>query len=111
MPRARKLSNSSAAYPLENKDHRRRVKMRYQLAPLYCRPWTLNGISPRLIESHYENNYGAALNRLNAISEEVEQFDFGNTPHQTLPRLKRDETAALNSTLLHELYFASLGGD
>jgi Fe-Mn family superoxide dismutase len=25
--------------------------------------------------------------------------------------LKRDETAALNSTLLHELYFASLGGD
>ena len=26
--------------------------MRYQLAPLYCRPWTLNGISARLIESH-----------------------------------------------------------
>ena len=47
--------------------------MRYQLAPLYCRPWTLNGISARLIESHYENNYGAAFNRLNAISEEIEQ--------------------------------------
>jgi len=26
-------------------------------------------------------------------------------------RLKRDQSAALNSTLLHELYFASLGGD
>ena len=38
--------------------------MRYQLAPLYCRPWTLNGISARLIESHYENNYGAALTTL-----------------------------------------------
>ena len=85
--------------------------MRYQLAPLYCRPWTLNGISPRLIESHYENNYGAALNRLNAISDEIEQFDFGTTSDQSLARLKRDETAALNSTLLHELYFASLGGD
>jgi Fe-Mn family superoxide dismutase len=85
--------------------------MRYQLAPLYCRPWTLNGISPRLIESHYENNYGAALNRLNAISEEIEQFDFGTRSDQSLARLKRDETAALNSTLLHELYFASLGGD
>jgi Fe-Mn family superoxide dismutase len=71
----------------------------------------LNGISPRLIESHYENNYGAALSRLNAISEEIEQFDLGKTPDQTLVRLKRDEIAALNSTLLHELYFASLGGD
>src|SRR5713101_9370018 len=85
--------------------------MRYHPAPLYCRPWTLNGISPRLIESHYENNYGAALNRLNTVSEEIEQLDLGKTADQTLARLKRDEIAALNSTLLHELYFASLGGD
>jgi superoxide dismutase, Fe-Mn family len=85
--------------------------MHYQLAPLYCRPWTLNGISARLIESHYENNYGAALNRLNAISQEIDQFDFRNASDQSLARLKRDEIAALNSTLLHELYFASLDGD
>ncbi len=85
--------------------------MQYQLAPIYCRPWTLNGISARLIESHYENNYGAALNRLNVISQEIEQFDFSNASDQSLARLKRDEIAALNSTLLHELYFASLGGD
>src|SRR3979411_3043202 len=89
----------------------RRNQMRYHLAPLYCRPWTLNGISPRLIESHYEHNYGAALSRLKAISEEIKQLDFGTTSDQTLVRLKRDEIAALNSTLLHELYFASLGGD
>src|ERR1700686_2695726 len=87
------------------------LKMRYQLAPLYCRPWTLNGISPRLIESHYENNYGAALSRLNTISEEIEQLDRDKTADQALARLKRDEIAALNSTILHELYFASLGGD
>jgi Fe-Mn family superoxide dismutase len=85
--------------------------MRYQLAPLYCRPWTLNGISARLIESHYENNYGGALNRLNAISEEIERLDLGSAPNPSLARLKRDEIVALNSTLLHELYFASLGGD
>lgn len=85
--------------------------MPYHLAPLYCRPWTLNGISPRLIESHYENNYGGALNRLNNISEEIERLDPGNTSDQTLARLKRDQISALNSTLLHELYFASLGGD
>ena len=35
--------------------------MRYQLKPIYCRPWTLNGLSLHLIESHYENNYGGAL--------------------------------------------------
>jgi len=85
--------------------------MRYQLAPLYCRPWTLNGISARLIESHYENNYGAALNRLNAIAEEIERLDLGSASTPSLARLKRDEIVALNSTLLHELYFASLGGD
>ena len=43
--------------------------MRYQLSPIFCRPWLLNGLSQRLIESHYENNYGGALRRLNAITE------------------------------------------
>ncbi|MGY4427623.1 hypothetical protein ACVWWO_000100 [Bradyrhizobium sp. F1.13.1] len=85
--------------------------MRYQLALLHCRPWTLNGISGRLIESHYENNYGGTLNRLNAISEEIERLDLGTAPGPSLARLKRDEIVALNSTLLHELYFASRGGD
>lgn len=85
--------------------------MKYQIAPLFCRPWTLNGISARLIESHYENNYGGALNRLNALTEELEALDPSTTPAHVLGRLKREESAALNSTLLHELYFASLGGD
>jgi Fe-Mn family superoxide dismutase len=85
--------------------------MTYRLAPLFCRPWTLNGITPRLIENHYELNYGDALRRLNAISAELEALDPIATPAETINRLKRDETAALNSTLLHELYFASLGGD
>ena len=45
--------------------------MRYQIAPLFCRPWTINGMTPRLIESHYENNYGGAFTRLNTIAEEL----------------------------------------
>jgi Fe-Mn family superoxide dismutase len=85
--------------------------MRYQVAPLFCRPWTLNGISPRLIESHYEHDYGDAVARLNALSEELGALDPATTPGEVITRLKRDELAALNSTLLHELYFASLGGD
>ena len=85
--------------------------MRYQLAPIYCRPWLLTGLSQRLIESHYENNYGGALRRLNAIADRLAALDFGTTPPYVIAGLKHQELVALNSTLLHELYFASLGGD
>jgi Fe-Mn family superoxide dismutase len=85
--------------------------MQYTIAPLFCRPWTLNGITPRLIESHYENNYGGALNRLNEIAEELAAVDPAKASAHAVSRLKKEEAATLNSTLLHELYFASLGGD
>lgn len=85
--------------------------MTYSIAPLFCRPWTLNGISARLIESHYEHNYGGAVRRLNALASEIDALDPATAPPDVLRRLKRDEFALLNSTLLHELYFASLGGD
>jgi Fe-Mn family superoxide dismutase len=85
--------------------------MRYVLKPLHCRPWLLNGLSAKLIESHYENNYGGALRRLNAITAQLQAADFGSLPGFTLNGLKREELVALNSVILHELYFASLGGD
>jgi Fe-Mn family superoxide dismutase len=85
--------------------------VRYQLTPIHCRPWTLNALSFKLIESHYENNYGGALRRLNAITEKLETLDWANTPGYVINGLKREELVALNSTLLHELYFASMGGD
>lgn len=85
--------------------------MTYRIAPLHCRPWLLDGISARLIESHYENNYGGALQRLNALTAELAALDPATTPPPAIGRLKRDQLIALNSTLLHELYFASLGGD
>ena len=85
--------------------------MHYRIAPLYVRPWTLNGISARLIESHYEHNYGSAVVRLNAVTEELKRLDIKTTPAPVISRLKREQTMLLNSTLLHELYFGSLGGD
>jgi superoxide dismutase, Fe-Mn family len=85
--------------------------MRYNLKQIHCRPWLLNGLSSKLIESHYENNYGGALRRLNAITAQLESLDFAKAPGYVVNGLKRDELVALNSTLLHELYFASLGGD
>ena len=85
--------------------------MRYTLTPIHCRPWLLNSLSLKLIESHYENNYGGALRRLNAIAAQLESLDFKATPGYVLNSLKREQLTALNSTLLHELYFASLGGE
>ena len=85
--------------------------MRYQLKPIHCRPWTLHYLSIKLIESHYENNYGGALRRLNAITEQLESLDWAKTPGYVINGLKREELIALNSTLLHELYFACLGGE
>jgi Fe-Mn family superoxide dismutase len=85
--------------------------MRYELKQIHCRPWTLSGLSLKLIESHYENNYGGALRRLNAITAELAALDFARAPNYLVNALKREELVALNSTLLHELYFASMGGD
>ena len=85
--------------------------MRYQIKPIHCRPWTLSGLSLKLIESHYENNYGGAVRRLNTISEQLAALDFATAPGYVINGLKREELVALNSMLLHELYFASLGGD
>jgi Fe-Mn family superoxide dismutase len=85
--------------------------MRYQLTPIHCRPWTLNALSFKLIESHYENHYGGALRKLNAITEKLEALDWEKTPGYVINGLKREELIVLNSTLLHELYFASMGGE
>jgi len=85
--------------------------MRYQIKQIHCRPWTMSGLSLPLMESHYENNYGGAVRRLNAISEQLATLDFAKTPGYVINGLKREELVALNSTLLHELYFACLGGE
>jgi Fe-Mn family superoxide dismutase len=53
--------------------------MHYALKQIGCRPWTLNGLSLMLVESHYENNYGGALRRLNAITAQLASLDFAKT--------------------------------
>ena len=71
--------------------------MTYRIAPLYCRPWTLNGILPKLIESHYEHNYGAAITRLNEVSEMLRHLDRKVMPPSFIARLKQEEAELLNS--------------
>src|SRR5215470_16309406 len=83
--------------------------MPYEVKPLACDPTAINGMSERLIVSHYENNYGGAVHRLNAITKELAELDFASAPIFVINGLKREELIAMNSMILHEIFFASLG--
>jgi len=79
------------------------------MKPLSCNPTTLSGLSERIIVSHWENNYGGAVKRLNAIEEQLADLDWTTAPVFVINGLKREQMVAMNSVLLHEVYFDSLG--
>ncbi len=85
--------------------------MKYEMKPLPCQPSKLKGLSEKLIVSHYENNYGGAVRRLNAITAQLESLDFTSAPVFVVNGLKREELIATNSMILHEIYFDCLGGE
>lgn len=85
--------------------------MTYEMKPLSCKPAKLKGLSEKLIVSHYENNYGGAVKRLNAITAQLESLDFASAPVFFINGLKREELIASNSMILHELYFDGLGSE
>jgi len=83
--------------------------MSFHTRPISFKPLRLKGLSARLIASHYENNYGGAVRRLNAIRSELSYLEPATAPGFRLNGLKREELIAANSMLLHEIYFDSLG--
>ncbi len=84
--------------------------MTYQAKPLSLDPKAVNGISEKVLVSHYENNYVGAVKRLNAIGAQLAELDFAKAPNFVINGLKREELIAANSMILHEVYFDSLGG-
>lgn len=83
--------------------------MTHAMKPLACDPARIKGMSERLVVSHYENNYGGAIKRLNLITEELAELDFGAAPGFVINGLKREQLIATNSMTLHELFFDGLG--
>ena len=83
----------------------------YAMKPLGSDPQRIKGMSEKLIVSHYENNYGGAVKRLNLIMEQLADLDFNTAPNFLLNGLKREELIATNSMILHELFFDGLGDD
>ncbi len=84
--------------------------MPYKTKLLPFDPKSISDISEKVLVSHYENNYGGAVKRLNAISAQLAELDFAKAPHFVINGLKREELIAANSMILHEIYFDGLGG-
>jgi superoxide dismutase, Fe-Mn family len=79
--------------------------------PLPFDPQKLNGLSARLMQSHWENNYGGAVKALNAIRSRLTQaLNEASTPPYVYTGLKREQLLRAGSVVLHEYYFANLGG-
>jgi Fe-Mn family superoxide dismutase len=83
---------------------------RFEPKPLPFNPAAVSGLSEKLLRSHYDNNYLGAVRRLNAIAGQLAGLDMATAPNFLLNGLKREELVAWNSMILHDLYFAGLGG-
>jgi len=83
---------------------------KHPIVPLPFDPAKLKGLSEKLLRSHHENNYGGAVKNLNKVEEELARVNK-DTPGFLVAGLKERELTFNNSMVLHELYFANLGGD
>jgi superoxide dismutase, Fe-Mn family len=87
------------------------VKVEYTPKKLPFDASKVKGLSQKLLESHYENNYTGAVKRLNAITAQLASLDIATAPVFVVNGLKREELIAANSMIIHELYFDSLAGE
>jgi Fe-Mn family superoxide dismutase len=75
-------------------------------------PKRLPGLSEKLLQSHWENNYSGAVKALNTVRGRLAQaLNDANTPPYVYNGLKREQLMRTGSVVLHEMYFANLGGD
>jgi superoxide dismutase, Fe-Mn family len=84
----------------------------YKPKPLPFNASKLRGISEKLIQSHWENNYGGAVKALNETQKRVSQaLSDKDFPPYLLAGFKREHLVRTGSVVLHEIYFGNLGGD
>ena len=83
---------------------------RNEMIPLPFAATSLHGLSEKLITSHHDNNYGAAVKNLNRVEQELSGIS-ADTPPFVVAALREKELTFRNSKTLHEHYFANLGGD
>src|SRR6476661_4300558 len=85
---------------------------KHQPKPLPFDATKLTGISEKLIRSHHENNYTGAVKALNVVEQHLaEMGKMKDMPAYLYGDLKREELIRTGSVVLHEKYFANLGGN
>jgi Fe-Mn family superoxide dismutase len=82
------------------------------LKPLPFDPAKLDGLSERLIRSHWENNYGGSVKALAVVKKQLsEALANKDTPPFIYNDLKREHLLRTGSVVFHEYYFDNLGGN
>lgn len=82
------------------------------LKPLAFDAAKLNGISKRMIRSHWENNYGGSVKALGVVKKHLaEALANKDTPPFTYNEIKREHLLRTGSVVFHEYYFDNLGGN
>ena len=81
------------------------------LKPLAFDAAKVNGISERLIRSHWENNYGGSVKALGVVKKHLaEALANKDTPPFIYNEIKREHLLRTGSVVFHEYYFDNLGG-
>jgi len=83
---------------------------KHEIVPLPFDPKSLKGISEKLIVSHHDNNYAGAVRNLNKVEQQLAGTN-ADTPAFVVGGLQQSALQFSNSKVLHELYFANLGGE
>ncbi|HTJ16083.1 MAG TPA: Fe-Mn family superoxide dismutase [Steroidobacteraceae bacterium] len=108
MTSAAGAQNASSARP----DVRSPMSGGREPKPLTFDPAKLNGLSEKLIRSHWENNYIGSVKTLNMVAGRLlAAMNDPDLPPVIYGGLKREELHRLGSVVLHEQYFGNLGGD
>lgn len=84
----------------------------HQPKPLGFDPTKLDGLSEKLLRSHWENNYQGSVKTLNMIEGRLAAaMADKDLPPVVYGGLKREELHRTGSVILHELYFEQFGGN
>src|SRR5215211_3064074 len=87
------------------------IAVHHAVIPIPCKPWSLNGLSERLVVSHYENDYGGEVRTLNHLRGDLAMVAVSRASPHLVRAPKLEESRIADSVALHELYFGALGGD
>jgi superoxide dismutase, Fe-Mn family len=78
--------------------------------PLPFKSSALAGISDKMITSHHDKNYAGAVKNLNKVETDLAALR-ADAPGYVVAGLREKELTYFNSMVLHEYYFANLGGN